>query len=319
MSSPSSIQAPGEPPFSLPIAKLIPLNSNAEKALDELMEYPRLSDHHREFIEAERVVRGEELFPDRDTASKNIFEGGDRSSPMELWAGHYALNFSTAPTVGWRAGRGLSKLGEDRGVDLMICRPERGSKAGIAPLHALIQFHAQSGVLMLVGLSDSYPVEFLLDCKRAPLLLRHNQKHVLHQKVNRFALGKLVFKLVYEDFDDQGSLDRYTNVRNEWFENLGWRAPNRYLDAVPQKQYNVIGTIVLHRSMSSGTFGWVYAGVDFQNGNPVAVKELSIKDRRIAQHDDLKNELNVATSFQVCSQIRDISITFTRWLSFSCQ
>lgn len=47
---------------SVPFAKLIPLNDDAKRALDELMEYPRLSPFHRGFIEAERIARTEEFY-----------------------------------------------------------------------------------------------------------------------------------------------------------------------------------------------------------------------------------------------------------------
>ena len=298
MDTPRPDQASEENPDTVPFAKLIPLNSDAEEALNELLEYPRLSSHHRSFIQAERGVREEESWPESDTASGSTFTDDCPSSPVEFWTGHYTLNFQTAPAIGWRVGKGSSKSGGDRGVELMVCRPERASKAGIAALHALIQFHPESGSLMLVGLSDTHPVEYLLDCRRVPLLLRHNEKHVLHQKVNRFSMGKLSFKLVYDDLDDAALAD-YTWVRNKFFESHGRRVPHPYLYAVPRKQYHMIGSIILHQSLSSGTFGWVYAAVDSRTGVPLAVKELAIKDRRVAKDPDLRNELEIATSFQV--------------------
>ena len=298
MGTPQPGQASNEDLDPFPFAKLIPLNADAENALNGLLEYPRLSSHHRSFIEAERVMRKEQFWSDSDTTSRSSFRDDSPSSPVEIWTGHYALNLKTAPAIGWRVGKGSSKLGATRGVELMICRPESGSKAGITALHALIQFHFESGVLMIVGFSDSHPVEYLLDCRRAPLLLRHNEKHVLHQKVNRFSMGKLLFKLVYEDLDDAG-LAEYTRVRNKSFERLGRQIPHAHISVIPQKQFHMIGSIIVHQSLSCGTFGWVYAAVDSRTGVPLAVKELAIKDKRIARDPDLTNELEIATSFQV--------------------
>ncbi|KAL8832829.1 MAG: hypothetical protein Q9191_000013 [Dirinaria sp. TL-2023a] len=297
MSTLRSEQVTKDDSDSVPFAKLIPLNEDAKKALHELMQYPSLSSFHRSFIEAERVASREEVCSASDTASGSSFRDESPSTRVELWTGHYALEFEKAPTIAWRVGKGSSKSGEDRGVDLLVCRPERGSKAGIAALHALIQFHTESGLLMLVGLSDSRPVEYLLDFKRCPLLLRHNEKHVLHQKVNRFSLGKLLFKLVYEDLDDAG-LAEYTRVRNNFFKTLGRRIPHAHIHVVPQKHFHMIGSIILHQSLSCGTFGWVYAAVDSRTGVPLAVKELAIKDKRIARDPDLRNELEIATSFR---------------------
>ena len=52
--------------------------------------------------------------------------------------------------------------------------------------------------------------------------------------------------------------------------------------------------------MNSGTFCWVYAAVDCRTGEPLAVEELVIKGKHIAEMPDLKIELEISRSFKVC-------------------
>lgn len=284
---------------SVPIAKLIPANHEATKALDDLKKSSQLSEHHAHFLEAaKREYEGEDRSSQRETNPEASSTAEDSDSSAEtLWAGQFALDFSSYHVRGWAIGRGNSKFGENRGVDLILCRPGKGSKLGVAAVHALIQFHLQSGVLMLVGLSDANPIKYFLDYERAPILLRHRESHALYQKVNRFSFGKLDFKLVYEDLDEV-ALQNFISVRNACLEGQGGRAPHPHLHPVPQENYRMVGSSILHQNLSSGAFGWVYAAIDVRSGAPLAIKELAIKDREMAKHPDIKNELRIANSFE---------------------
>ena len=61
----------------------------------------------------------------------------------------------------------------------------------------------------------------------------------------------------------------------------------------------MVGSVILHQGISSGTFGFVYAAVDTRTGDPIAVKELVVKDRHAARNPELKSEIRVAQAFQV--------------------
>ena len=296
-----SSNQPGET-SSVPIARLFPLDENAKRAVHDLLEDPGLSGHHRSFLQAQRANEQQILQSSSDISSGDRSSEESPASPEEeLRAGYYALDFdSSFHIVGWRVGRGSSRRGADRGIDLLICPPERGRKMRVAAVHALIQLHRESGVLMLVGLSDSHPVEYIVPNKRVPLLLRHNEKHVLHQKTNIFSFGKLLFKLVYEEMNELAT-QQYTIVRDLYLEQLSGRAPHPHLHSVPSESYSMIGDVILHQSIATGAFGWIYAAIHTRSGAPLAVKELTIKSPRDATHPDLKNEIIVSTSFKVRS------------------
>ena len=151
---------------------------------------------------------------------------------------------------------------------------------------------------MLCGLHDAHPIEYFSDNKKRPLTLRANDKHVLTNEVNRFKLGRLDFKLVYENTEEQEH-DEYIRARNRVIKALGHPTPHRCLRAFPRYGKPMVDTAILHDSMSSGTFGVVNAAVDSRSGEPLAVKELVLKDKYMAQSLEYTNELRIATSFPV--------------------
>lgn len=278
---------------SIQFARIIPEGLDAENALDEVYGDAELSEHHQKYIRVERTTRK----IDHGSSS----ESDQQPSPQsEYWAGYYTLFLqmgSTQPTtVGWRVGRGSSKTPNDnRGVDILLIRP-KAKVRGVAPVHALIQFHPTSGVLMLVGVTDDNPVRYEVNDSDQPFLLRQGQKHVLYQKRNRFVLGKLQYTLVFESFTDQ-QYSRYQTARRGWLENVGCLAPHQALSAVPRQQDMKRGPVITHGSMSTGAFGWVFSAVDARNGTPLAVKEHRPWNTKSAR--DVRTELAIGKSFSV--------------------
>ena len=78
---------------------------------------------------------------------------------------------------------------------------------------------------MLCGIHDSHPVEYIIDEEKEPILLRQNDRHVLLKTVNRFKLGRLEFKLVYEHTEDEARIT-YTEHRNIFFQAGGLLPPH---------------------------------------------------------------------------------------------
>ena len=130
--------------------------------------------------------------------------------------------------------------------------------------------------------------------------------------MNRFRLGKADFELVYENFDSDEVFHRYTELRNDLYKVSGLQAPHSCIDSVPRKGYHIIdSSLVLHRSLGYGTFGFLWAEVHASQSTPVAVKELTVKSKGHAEKDNVENELVVATSFPVSEQIKIILRTLT--------
>lgn len=170
--------------------------------------------------------------------------------------------------------------------------------SGVAPIHALIQFHPESGVLMLRGVSDTRPVKYHLDYRDDTILLYNKDKHVLFQKQNRFSLGKLDFCLHYESLDDE-QYTNYVRIRNRALEQVGRAVPHPRLTAVPRKPHVKVDDMILHDNISSGSFGFVCAAVDAHTGAPVAMKEMWIRHQSMVFDKSMLTEREVSDRFAV--------------------
>ena len=144
---------------AIPIAKLVPVGVAAEKAFDDLVACSGISSYHRGFIHAKRTIW-------EDPSFRNSDDGSGTGSPVsqgsktrvELWAGHFSIAsdhvFQIGP-AGLRVERGTFKFREDnRGLDIIVLRPGRTS-TDVKLVHALVQYHPASDVLMLVSMSDT--------------------------------------------------------------------------------------------------------------------------------------------------------------------
>lgn len=283
------------------IARLKPVGREAEETFSRLIESDDLSNFHKQFMFITP-------YDSATSSSENPFDADDESfrqpqprredTPKKLWAGHYLLSTDCTgkapPSIGWRVGKGTSKL-EDRGVDFLLIPPGLPSRK-VAVYHALIQFHPKSGVLLIKGVSKTLPVEYYVDNK--PLLLYAGDVHVLYQAVNRFRLGKLEYHFVYEDLDNDQYTD-YVRIRNEALHAAGAEIPSPRLLALPRRPHMKHGDIILHESLNSGAFGLVCAAVDARTGAPLAMKEIWIKNKNMLKDNGLKAERKVATQFTV--------------------
>ena len=292
------------------IARIYPVGLVAKQALDRLAKSEETSQFHRNYFCSNKPVVKTEPCSDSEDQSDDGFNTcytwiiNSHEPETRLWAGHFVLSLEDlafeGSSLGWRAGSGSGRLREQqRGVELLIV-PPRSKGHHVAPQHALLRFHLKSGILMLCGIHDSHPVTYFLDDRKEPILLRKNEKYVLLNTVNRFQLGRLEFKLVFEDLDDEG-YSEFLAARNKIFEMAGLEPPSPYFQAMPRSRYrHILGDIVLHDVISCGTFGMVYAAIDSRTGEPLAVKELRIKDKYVQKSKELQNEIGIATSFPVC-------------------
>lgn len=292
------MSVPADPPEDKIIARLFPVGRDAERTFSQIVDSIHLTEHHKQFV---RAVPYEGSLAGSPTASDYESDQPPRprrnASPDKLWDGHYLLSTErpgdVKPSIGWRVGRGIAKL-KNRGVDLLVVCPNE-HLYDVAVVHALIQIHPESGVLMLRGVSDTRPVKYYLD---KTISLYSKDKHVLFQRENRFSLGKLDFNLVYEALDDEQYADRIT-IRNRGLEQAGKEVPSPRILAIPRKAHVKIDDLILHDNISSGAFGLVCAAVEASTGAPVAMKETWIKHKHMLQDKSLKVERDISTQFRV--------------------
>ena len=300
---------PNPPTGVFAIAKLVPVGADAEQAFNDVVAFPDLSPHHRSFIRAEWTERDTSpVYSSEDTDAEEDTEEDAVSSEqaVALWTGHFSLNTSNFqqsqnPRAGWRVGKGTSRFGEtDRGVDILLIRPGRKSDDA-SRLNALIRLHERSGVLMLVGLSNTQPITYESASKGITITLRSGDKHVLYQKENRFSFGKMRFKLEYDDFDD-AQLAAVTRARDEFFFEHDIPRPHPCLSMIPRPGHVLRGSTIVHTAFGQGGFGHIHAAVDARTGEPLAVKDMWIDDAHRAKHPDLAAEMNVSRGFKVISK-----------------
>lgn len=279
------------------IARLVPVGDNAERAFDWLMKHEELSMYHRSFIQYQR--RGATEPPDYASTRQVVKELNEPVADLsKIYHGFFQLSFSnprsnTAKLV-WRIGRGRDKFGNtDRDVDLLITPPGKPT-AGVAPVHALVQFHSQSGSLMLTGVDNDHPIRYQLP--NGILNLYNNDKHVLCQIVNRFSLGALGFELIFDTHSDE-EYQNYIGLRNQLFKHEDRPVPHPCISALPRRPYLQIGQVIIHDTISNGAFGVVSAAVHARTGEPMAVKESVIKTKKDA--DAFESELFHSVSFTV--------------------
>ncbi|KAL9013513.1 MAG: hypothetical protein Q9173_001794 [Seirophora scorigena] len=273
-------------------AKIFPEGSDAEQAL-HLVYRDQISDYHRQLIRVK-------LKSGKSADASDSDSGSDRSKDQEteMLYGHYQLSLHPLPRQiahGWRLGRGYSRTKEeDRAVDILLIGPSHRTK-GIAAVHALVQYHPRSGVLMIVGVLDEKPDEYETTGSKLPLTLGHGEKHVLYLPRNRIKLGNLYYNFVFEAFDNHEEYARYQTDRDLLFNSLGYEKPHKALSAIPRYQDAKNGPVVLHGTMSQGASGWVYAAVNARNGEPLAVKEHRPKNKEAARN--VMMELEIGSRF----------------------
>ncbi|KAI4162412.1 MAG: hypothetical protein LQ342_003978 [Letrouitia transgressa] len=269
-----------------PFATIIPQGSDAERALDPVADDANLHQWHRSFISVQRKA------PPAESGS-DLSESERPTTAKEFWSGHYIFRLSNLPlkptSIGWRIGRGSSKLEADRGVDILLIRPRKKTE-GVATVHARIQFHPLSGVLMLVGVEDEKPIQYRVHDSNHPTMLRQGQKHVLYQKTNSFTLGNLQYTFVFEDLT-QEKYAEFIKRRNILFEDLGHQAPHPALSAIPRQQDVKRGPVITHGTLAFGKFGWVYSGVNAATGDPLAVKEH--RPKNVQEQRIIDNEIDI--------------------------
>ncbi|KAI4157138.1 MAG: hypothetical protein L6R39_000764 [Caloplaca ligustica] len=272
-------------------ARIIPAGTEAENALDLVCE-GEVDDHHRLFIRVERRTRSE------DSGSEH--SGSERRSPAPgYWGGYYKLSLGDPVkkpfSIGWLMGKGHARdfEGPPRGVDLLVIRP--GRKAyGVAPVHARISIHPQSGVLLLFGVQEGKPVVYKDHNSSKDVELTNGQSHVLYQPQNTFSIGHLSYTLVFTEFDKTRYF-RFVEKRNAIMRAHGLLAPHGALSAIPRREDTKRGRVVTHGTLSAGGFGWVSSGVHAATGVPLAIKEHKAKDLRA--QDNVVRELKVGKLF----------------------
>ncbi|KAL8956901.1 MAG: hypothetical protein Q9193_005696 [Seirophora villosa] len=281
-------------------ARIYPKGLEARNAFDAVAANPALNSYHRSFIRVEASKRSDDSESDQSTSEP------PGQPQREYIVGYYSLSLRDSVeklAQGWRAGRGSSNHSGDasdegnRGVDLLLICPGQSTNR-VAPVHARIWLNPRSGALMLTGVEKGRAVKYEVHDSQHPLPLESGQQHVLYQRCNNFWVGRFLYSLVFQNFDDRQYI-RFVQARNKIFHNYGLEVPHPRISAVWRWQDTKLGNFILQESFGHGAFGWVSVAVDACTGEPRAIKTHRVKSREDAKA--VASEIKVAQACKVGS------------------
>ena len=198
------------------------------------------------------------------------------------------------PGFGLTIGKGQTKLGATRGVNLLVIQPGSFSR-GVKPVHAFVRFHPVSGHLMLGGVHDEHPVKYVLDNQIKNL--GNGQWHALWQTKNRFFIGDLECTVTFPDLTEV-QLEDLRRLRDTMFKSDGLPTPDKRLPVLPlTTPPHRVNSVLVHRHVGSGGFGVFSVGVDASTGDICGVKTVCIKYKRVQQ--EIANEAEFSLRFAV--------------------
>ncbi|KAK4163065.1 kinase-like domain-containing protein [Cladorrhinum sp. PSN259] len=272
-------------------ATLSPDSTDAEAALQEVVE--ALGDELSvtplgAFIEPAPRPADDESGPNDTDQSKTY---------------RFVLSFDHppgGPRAGWVLGKG-NHCGP--GVQLPVCPPRTKNKTGDVSAQsggaiALIYMHPETGAFIIQALSQKYPVTYRSGDGNTDIVLKAGARSVLHMTRNhlRFRLGRKIFDYMLEFAITNKK--RFITARNRFARDVIRPGesiePYKQLDHLPKQSHHRIRRVVVHRTLSAGTFGVVRAGVETETGNPVAIKTIHCKSSQV---HTVQNELKIANSF----------------------
>lgn len=196
-------------------------------------------------------------------------------------------------------GKGSPLYGTDRGVDILLHCPADSTNE-IADFHAVLRVNTQSGILMIEGTNDLHPVQYLLDGEFVQL--GAGERHSLWQSVNRFALGKVEFRLTYAQ-SGQAVMEKLRQARDRVFEGRGLPAPHTLLPVIPPSAMKThrIGNTLLFGILASGGYCVVRIGINITTGDICAMKSIWTNNAIVRQ--EIFNEASILLKYPVCNRI----------------
>ena len=301
-------------------ARLLPNNVAALKAFHEIVQAKndgKLSSHHAQFLRLGQVgckiLSNDAIIVQCLSDSDAEVEDLSRSPSTPFLRGHFEIRLEDSLTgTGWRVGKGTSKVPEDRNVDILLLPPPDSRSQEVqqsanktASVNFLIGMNPASGALRLIGACDKRPLGY----EPSSIKLRHNESRVLHQRHAHLTLADLEYCFQYSI--DVGSVPLYIEQRNDLLEQSSPRhdLPHPKLPPVPPSTTKEIANTFQYDSLAAGAFGMVSLGVVITTGDPVAIKELQIKNSRT--RNDADQEASIAREFGHVSRLKTYIMIFT--------
>lgn len=254
-----------ESAFDCHFANLVPLNRCAKSALKATLANEP-TDYHRQFI---------------------------KDCDINGQPGHcFALSLTQLPEypqLGWRIGKGRSKL-HNYGVDFLLTMQD--DEDDVAGIHA--RFHWRNGAGGFFVTADN---------KRGKVVLLNGE--VLQQgdyrtipRQNMIAIGECLFGLQFVDFGPEDE-EQFQEELKEFLRNF-YNDKHPFVLPTPKEHDVSFGEWQVQWAMSQGGFSTVYMVIHSRDGRPAAAKHL-LKTGRNSQ--GFQMEIEMATRISQLSHV----------------
>ncbi|ERF71973.1 hypothetical protein EPUS_07443 [Endocarpon pusillum Z07020] len=289
--------------FNGDFARLVPRNRASQVLFSETIAYVDKNDtFHLRFMEralAEAYHASSES-PEDTTDYDSPHDAIDRDLQLKDIpnSGYYVFSFDKKrapemPHIGWRVGRGTSKVPMNRGVDLLLAKPGHPWGKKIASVHLLFRFNLRSGFLVMSAQSQKTLVEVKVGTTWERLA--YKGERLIHQPTVLVRAGVCEYELEYTV--EEKHREAYFEERMVFLESI---QPNKDARAgnfrkLPGDSCVLKGRYLEFETKGYGTFGWVSQGLDTRNGDPVAIKELRLKSR--SNRDEALLEVKMGKDF----------------------
>lgn len=289
--------------FNGAFAKLVPYNSISQALYSNTYFYVKEKDtFHLQFMnctDEERIHSSTdpvESSTEYETDHEADPKGSGPDGVTQL--GHFVLSFDRQrlpemPHLGWRVGRGASKISANRGVDFMLAPPRDKLGKSLASIHFIFRFNRQSGFLMLKGGSPKVPVEYSKNGVWEKL--EFDKEQLMYQSSTILRAGLCQYQLKYTV--EEKHRVAYFEQRAVFLQPRDQDFQDPVFEKLPGDKCMQRGKYLEFGTKGSGAFGWITQGVDTETGDPVAIKEVRITKDWMGV--EIMNEVTMGRRFAV--------------------
>lgn len=326
--------------------RFVPDNEAAQLAFHELACKKQSGDlnlNHAQFIS----IRGKGRLADEaghdhgwsgdGTSAESFDEQG--LEHQVIYIGYFAVRFHySTVTEGtkWVLGKGTRRSGPDLNVDILLAAPGSKHRRHLAPAHAFLRMHLESGAWMLMagqecthiigqgrpsGMTDNAEVPGL--CSHTPVWIdgrpkKHTQSESLLHPRTPFVVGGLRYVAEFT-IDDLTLEESYLHQRNVWLRERHIPIPATGISGIPFASVTHTEFAVFRQGLGSGTFGTVFEGYDPGDGDLRAIKKLVLKsaadepeiESEIAAHEEFKDTRGIVRFYGCTNSLGGINLNAT--------
>lgn len=298
----------GREPGNEDILRIVPSDHRAQVAFHELALKNNegiLHEHHAQFI----VIRERKLASSSHGYDPEPSDSANASSSSEaeepIFEGYFHVNFDCRPLtkgVKYVIGKGSSKSGLTRNVDIMLAAPDSKYRRPLAAAHIFLGLHRESGAWTISAggschdeRSDLSTSNGSKDCSHSPIIyngnpLRHGAIRCLQQPRSSLVVGGMHFDLQFQ-IDTTTKERHYLEDRNIWLTARDVDIPATSISGIPFESDIKNTWAVFRKGLAFGTSGVVFEGIEPQTGDLRAIKTLQI--RTDSQRNEVEQELTV--------------------------